>query len=475
MTSLNSPLKFNETLVRFGLDIAIKKAGFVIVAYSGGADSSCLLYHLAEWCEKNNVPIAAAHVNHMIRGEDADRDEHFCRDTCKSLNIPLHVLRCDVPALAAQSGRGLEETARHVRYDFFDTVSEKLTGDKKTAVIATAHNADDNLETVIFNLLRGSGTHGMSGIDPLRDGRFARPLLFDTGAEIRAWCDLSRVPYVVDATNTDTDYTRNFIRHNIVPQMEMICENPQNSALRMNTLLRNDNDYLHKEAVRLVPNGATSMSRQSLSEIHPAVSSRAVMMMYDNAVRGDFSIGERHVREILRMISSDSTTASLSLPGKIRFTADRHTVRFVSECEKIPQNDDEIVFTYPNDGDVFENERYVIRFSRENHANNEKEEENIYKLFICRTFCFDKIKDVLHIRYRRTGDTCVFGGKTRKVKKLFIDKKLTAKEKSLMPIIVSGDDILWIPLFPPRDGTLARGGENGLTVAFYEKTDTAPI
>lgn len=451
----------------------MRRAGCVIVAYSGGADSSCLLYHLHTWCADNNVSLAAAHVNHMIRGDDADRDERFCRDTCDKLNIPLCVLKCDVPALAAESGRGLEETARHVRYDFFDTVSEKLTGDKSSAIIATAHNADDNLETVIFNLLRGSGTHGMSGIDPLRDGRYARPLLFDTGAEIRSWCAENDISYVTDATNADTDYTRNFIRHNIVPQTEMICESPQHAALRMNTLLRRDDDYLTETAARFVGKNQASIERETISGLHPAVSSRVVMMLYNNAVTDSSSLGERHVRDILRLISSDSTDTSLSLPGKIRFVADRHTVRFVSDSdseeEKFFENDGKIVFTYPTDGDVFENERYVIRFSHGNHAKNENKDENIYKLFICRTFCFDKIKDVLHIRYRLPGDTCVFGGRTRKVKKLFIDKKLTAEEKSTLPILVSGEEILWIPTFPPRDGTLARDGEDGLTVTFYDK------
>ncbi|MBQ9719006.1 MAG: tRNA lysidine(34) synthetase TilS, partial [Clostridia bacterium] len=217
MIPLYSSLKFDDTLERFALADAMRKAGTVIAAYSGGADSSCLLHHLVRWCAGNGVTLAAAHVNHGIRGEDADRDERFCRETCGKLQVPLYVLREDVPALAAQSGRGLEETARSVRYSFFDRVSKELTGSPDAAVVATAHNADDHLETVVFNLLRGSGTRGLSGIDPLRDGRFVRPLICDTGAEIRRWCENHRVPYVTDATNADTDYTRNFIRHNIVP------------------------------------------------------------------------------------------------------------------------------------------------------------------------------------------------------------------------------------------------------------------
>ena len=464
-------LKFYDTLSRFGLDSAMRNAGAVIAALSGGADSVCLLFHLQHWCTDNGVQLAAAHVNHGIRGEDADRDEAFCRETCGKLQIPLYVHRENVPELARRTGRGLEETARDVRYAFFEELAAQSG---HGALIATAHNADDHLETVLFHLLRGSGTRGLTGIDPLRDGRYLRPLLCDTSAEIRRWCADNGIPYVTDATNADVDYTRNFIRHRLVPPMEQIAENPQKAVLRMSSLLRQDNDFLEQTAAQYVPDGAVSMDRKTLAALHPAVASRAVRTLCTNAVRGrrgSASPEEVHIREILRLAASDLPETSYSLPGGLRFRADRHTVRFVTDEKNAPVSgeDGKIVFTYPDDGDVFENERYVIKFSHGNHRNNVQEEENIYKLFICRTFCFDKIKDGLQIRYRRPGDTCVIGGMTRRVKKLFIDRKLTAEEKSSLPIILSGDEILWIPLFRPRDGVLAEEGGPGLTIAFYEK------
>lgn len=472
MSQLKPSLKFNDTVSRFGLDDAMRRAGAVIAAYSGGADSSCLLYHLVEFCKKEDIALVAAHVNHMIRGEDADRDEQFCRSTCEGLGIPIYVLREDVPRLARETGRGLEETARTVRYSFFEEVSRSLTGSADATVVATAHNSDDNLETVIFHLLRGSGTHGLCGIAPLRDARYVRPLLCDSGAEIREWCSANDVPYVIDATNADTDYTRNFIRHSIVPQLEQICQSPQNAVLRMSTLLRSDDELLEKTAKDLVSDGATSLSRSTFDELHPAIASRVLRLLCRNAAPGADSTStpeERHIREMLRLISSQTTEASLSLPGRLCFILDRHTVRIAPYTEPVEKTEGETVFTYPDDGDVFENERYIMRFSHGKHEVIENKGENIYKLFICRTFCFDKIKNVLHIRYRRPGDTCVFGGKTRKVKKLFIDRKLTAEEKSTLPLLISGDEILWIPTFPPRDGTLARAGEDGLTVTLYEK------
>ena len=468
-------LQFYDTLSRFGLDRTMRQNGTVIAAYSGGADSSCLLHHLYHWCAEHGVFLAAAHVNHGIREEDADRDEAFCRQTCENLGIPLYVRRVNVPELARENSRGLEETARIVRYAFFDEVSEQLTGSPTAALVATAHNADDHLETVLFHLLRGSGTRGLCGIDPLRDGRFLRPLIADTGADIRRWCAEHGIAYVTDVTNADTEYTRNLIRHTVVPPMLGVSDHPQKAVLRMSALLRQDNDFLDSTAGQYLPAGAVSVERDTLNALHPAIASRVLIRMYQNTGSGS-TPEERHIREMLRLSASGGTDFTLSLPGNIRFSANRHTVRFTEEPLRIrektpesPETSDEIVFTYPTDGNRFENERFVIRFSPNGHANNFQEDENIYKLFICRTFCFDKIKDGLQIRYRRPGDTCVFGGMTRKVKKLFIDRKLTAEEKSSLPLLLSGDEILWIPLFPPRDDVLAKENEPGLTVAFYEK------
>ncbi len=465
VTFLYRSLKFSDALSRFALADAMVRAGTVVLGYSGGADSTCLLYHLLDWCKENRVTLAAAHVNHQIRGDDADRDEEFCRETCGKLRIPLFVLRKDVPALANETGRGLEETARDVRYAFFNEVSRELTGSLDKAVIATAHNADDHLETVLFHLLRGSGTRGLSGIDPLRDGRYVRPLLLDSGNDIRTWCSRYDIPYVTDRTNADTDYTRNFLRHNIVPGLEQICDDPRRSVLRMASLLRQDDDYFRQFTREYVSKGATSIDRATLNCLHPAVSSRVILELYGNCDRHT-SLEETHVREILAQATSDTTEISLSLPGAVRCLIDRHTIRFATVEDISSAMDEDFLFTYPADGDFFENKRYIIRFSHQGHTKNVKNDENIYKLVICRTFCFDKIGSVLQIRTRRPGDTYRFGGMTRKVKKLFIDRKFTSEEKATLPILCDDEGILWIPGFPPRDHTT---GEQGLTVTVYQK------
>jgi len=462
---------FYDTLAHYGMDDIMRQAGTVVAGFSGGADSSCLLRLLSEHCKKLGVTLAAAHVNHKIRGDSADRDEEFCRAVCRELDIPLYVGIFDVPLLAKQWGMGLEEAARKVRYEYFDQVSEILTGSPTQAVIATAHNATDNTETVLFHLVRGTGLHGLCGIDPVRDGRFIRPLIRITGDDIRQWCADNSIPAVTDETNTDTAYTRNRIRHGILPRLRQISPTPEDSITRMTSLLRQDDDYLEQTALSLAGTG-TSLPRSSLTGLHPAILSRILRILYSRT-SSDSSAGETHIRSCMDLLRSDSTDASLDLPGSIRFRMDRNTAGFARANEVHPEPE---TFEILCDGSDFENSLYRITFRagvlQENHQDFTSllnKEENIYKLSIHKTLDFDKIIGALKIRNRCAGDTFHYGGMTRRVKKLLTDKKLTAEEKACLPILCDDSGIVWIPGFPLRDGMEYTGEGSPLTVSVMKK------
>ncbi|MGN1408710.1 MAG: tRNA lysidine(34) synthetase TilS [Eubacteriales bacterium] len=441
---------FLAAVRKYKMDELMRQAGSVVAAFSGGADSTVMLTFLHNYCQKNDIKLYAAHINHMIRGDDADSDEKFCREYALRLGVELYVKKADVPKIAEESGRGLEEAARLVRYDFFDELSEKLGG----ALIATAHNSSDNSETVIFNLMRGCGTHGISGIMPIRDGKFIRPLIELSGEEIRTYCRENQIPYVTDKTNADTEYTRNYIRHTVMPALSKLNAEPENAITKMTNLVRRDDDFILSTA-REKLGERKNIPRSELNALHPAVSSRMLLLLYNSTKNGDFTIEERHIGEILRLSKEKSGESRLNVPGGMTAVIERGRVFFLPD-EKETVADEFTPFRYPYDGNIYENKLYKVIFSHGEHNNHENyynNNENIYKLSILRSFRFDKIKGVLIIRHRAEGDAYVFGGMRRKVKKLFIDKKMTSEEKALIPIFCDESGILWIPGFPMRDGT----------------------
>ena len=186
----------------------------VTAALSGGADSVCLLLVLKELEEKYNIKVYAVHVNHCIRGEESDRDEQFCRDLCRKLGVELTVRRIDVPAYAADNKLSLEEAARDIRFSVF---AEVASGGK----LATAHTASDSAETVILNLARGTGLKGICGIPPVRDN-IIRPLIDVTRNDVENYLLKRGQNFITDSTNLSVDYTRNRIRHKIIPEILQI-------------------------------------------------------------------------------------------------------------------------------------------------------------------------------------------------------------------------------------------------------------
>jgi len=232
----------------------------VMVALSGGADSTALLHALIEV----NVSPEACHVNHKLRGEASDRDEQFVRGMCSRLGVELHVRTIDVKALQKKH-QSLEEAARDARYACF----AEFTG----SVIATAHTADDNTETVLFNLTRGTGLRGLCGIPPARDN-IIRPLIDVTRDEIIAFLKARNINYVTDETNLSDEFTRNYIRNNVVPLLEKVNLALSAGITRMCEGLRQDEEYLHTTAVSAMTDKA-----DELLKLPPAIRNRIISMI----------------------------------------------------------------------------------------------------------------------------------------------------------------------------------------------------
>ena len=235
----------------------------VLVGLSGGVDSVMLLCFLLEYRRRHggDYTIAAAHINHGIRGEEAERDAAFCKTICDSLGVELITKAFDVPTIARGSHIGIEESARIVRYSAFDMI---ISGRDDISTLAVAHNMSDSAETVVFNILRGSGARGASGIRPVRDN-IIRPLIGVSKDEIRSSADSFGLSYVVDSTNLSDDYTRNYIRHEVIPSLSHITPDPERMISRFADNMRSDEDYITSVAEDFVSGHEVILNRDLAS------------------------------------------------------------------------------------------------------------------------------------------------------------------------------------------------------------------
>lgn len=248
----------------------------VMLALSGGADSVAMAHILLTLSGEIGFSVCAAHLNHCLRGEESDYDELFVRNFCSMRDIELKVERADVAGLARASKQGLEECARSVRYDFLFRAAAELGADR----IATAHTLSDNAETLIFNIVRGSGLKGLCGIPETR-GKLIRPLLKLSRAETESYDREEGLPYVTDSTNDDVEYTRNFIRKEIIPRLAEVNPSFLASVDRLTRAATEDNAFIEREAERLIMlAGEKNSDLGLLREADPAVLKRALSRLY---------------------------------------------------------------------------------------------------------------------------------------------------------------------------------------------------
>lgn len=425
----------------------------VAVALSGGADSVFLLHLLSRKAKEIGFELYALHVNHMIRGEEADRDENFCREVCKGLGVGFFCERRNVPLEAEKSGKTLEEAARDARYSSF----EKIMRRESIPVIATAHNADDLAENILIRLLRGTSLDGICGIPEERDlayGRVVRPILSVSKREILKYCEDNKIPYVTDSTNLCDDYTRNKIRHGIIPMLSEITPAFLEIMGRNAELFLRDSEFLTREADRLLSESVTDgvLALDALRDTPPAILSRIVNRFC--IVHGARPERE-HVERLTRAIS-DRTDTSLSLPGGVRAVILGDTLRILPDIrEKRTVKDyrfalalGENYFEMPEcglsvkavlravDGDdelIFGEEKYSLRQSL------------IYNLATHKLLKFDTINDGLFLRNRRSGDTIDFGTFRKPIKKLMNEKKIPADIRDVLPCLEKGGEIVYVP------------------------------
>ena len=440
----------------------------ILLGFSGGADSSALLNLLDMHKESFGYTLFAVHVNHMIRANEADRDELFCQKRCKELGVELFCYKYDVPAIAGTQKNGLEETARNIRYSVFKQTAENITGKTGMPVlIATAHNADDNVETVLFNITRGTALTGVCGIKKHREN-IIRPIILSPKSDIYDYCKENGIEYINDSTNLDTNYNRNKIRNLVLPLLKEINPSLSSAVTRMTDSLTLDNQYLSEVSEKFIlenyENGKIDLSL--LNHLHPSIKTRVIysLLKINNAT----DLLEVHVRAVDNLSSRALSHSRLDLPCNLTVSVESGMLVFDKKkplCETVSFN---LPFIYgttkiEQTGDI------VARFHSDDKENIEKF-KNIYKKFIQAEITSATIKGALLLRTRKPGDIFNINGINRKLKKVLWEIESDPKKRNKLPIICDDCGILWVPGTRSRTNTFPKNNESS-QIFFYVSSD----
>jgi len=440
--------------------------GCIVVGLSGGPDSLALTDLLQRLSEHHRFSIMAAHLNHGLRGEAADRDEQAVRDFCLIRGIPLIVRRQDIAALSAETGQTIEEAGRAARYDFFRSIADDRAHagvNPEYTRIAVGHHQDDQAETILMNLCRGSGLQGLAGMLP-KNGAVIRPLLQTSRTQIERYVQLRGLTPCFDQTNAETGATRNRLRHLVLPILRDTFGADTASALsRAAELLGIDADYLNLESSaaleRLFPAGADArigLSVQSLESMHTAIRTRVLRLWYGRVFGTMKDLTHRHVAALDELCQPGRSGHRCSLPGG------RQAIRSFDRLILADPPDDDVpsgsVDTHmPDEVPLMIPGRTQIPGGTGFFLAEfiEKTDEIIYNNQI---WCFSA-KDLAGavVRHRRPQDRIHPAGRAcgKTLKKYLTEKQVPVSRRSRLPLIAIGSDILWIPGIT-ADGRLTR-------------------
>ncbi len=452
--------KVIETIKKFNM---LNNGENIVVGLSGGADSCALTHILTRLSGKMDLHITAVHINHGIRGEEAERDERSAEEFCRRLNIEFIAYHCDIPSEAAKRGIGEEEAGRLVRYEKFYETAEKKNG-AKTAV---AHNMNDKAETLIMNLCRGAGMKGLAGIKPV-GGSIIRPLIFCTRDEIEKYCDDNNIEYCTDSTNLQNEYTRNKIRNILLP---WLSENI-NPAAGMNManaseLLREEEEYLeskaqeqYKKLLKDSGDGFVSLNADGLASEHSVIR-RRVLRIALRSLRPDMrDFGRKHIENAEDILMGD-TGRRISLPGGITVSKGYGLINILYDREK------QGAFCY----DIEPGKKYFIKETERYVLLSLNEEKNIKNAVnICtKKIDYDKIKDKIQLRTRQTGDFISIKNGRKKIKDIFIDDKIPSDKRDSYPMLVCGKSVIIVGNRLGTDYYVGQDTKNILYIYIWEE------
>ena len=440
----------------------LEKGDTVIVGVSGGADSVCLLSVLCELRQTMELSLVAAHVNHLYR-ETADRDEDYVKKLCRDRNVTFRCLRTDVQALAEEKGLSFEEAGRLVRYDFF----EKLKLEYGAERIAVAHHMEDCSETVLFHLFRGSNVKGLGGIAPV-NGDIIRPLMNIDRNEIEQYLLARGIKWMEDETNRSEEFSRNGIRHGIMPRAEEICPGAKTKIAEAAEELRMVEDYLAALTQSIYQqycegkDGGAFIRVSALRELHPVLQSRLLYMMLEKQAGTARDLGRIHVKELDRLCDLQSGR-SMNFPYEVRGyrTSDGILVRKEAATKDCERNTSEkaseegkentSLLMLPREQELEHGELCELEVPGLGNVSIRlifsDKLENIPQKTYTKWFDYDKITKCPAFRKRKEGDYLTIDdmGNCKKLKEYFIQEKIPAYKRDDVWILADDSHVMWVP------------------------------
>ena len=449
----------------------------ILVAVSGGPDSVVLLHLLNEYkIELSTCALAIAHLNHLSRGVDSNKDSDFVVGLGKGLGVETFVEDVDVALLSSKKKTSFQESARIIRYEFLERISKKWNAN----LIALGHNSDDQAETFLINLLRGSGLRGLTGIRSRR-GDYIRPLRDCSRYEIENYISTQGLQFRLDSSNQEKYYLRNKIRLDLIPTLESYNSNIKNSLVSTSGLLADDEDYIEKKVEMAMPQVGFDVKDDDFASLdvnlfnsqHPALQKRLIRQAILVA-KGDLrSISVRHVLKIIQMMKLENGVKEIHLPGFLTAVCDkgklfvrkRHNCDFV-EDEFFSGDFESKGINVPGTTEIgFRglclNTKLVSTKDIDFYSTNSN------KAY----FDYDKTGSDIKVRVFRPGDRFVpLGMKgTKKLKAFFIDEKIPRDQRKSIPLITSiNDDIIWV--YEKRIGERYRVTDKSTRVMVVEGT-----
>jgi tRNA(Ile)-lysidine synthase len=443
----------------------------VLVAVSGGADSVALLHCLCALAGSLGLRLTAAHLNHELRGEESARDERFVRTLCASMGVPLVCESIDVAGRAASRKQNLEEAARRIRYGFL----RRAAAEAGAARIAVGHTLDDQAESVLLRLLRGSGARGLAGIHPVLGGDVIRPLLEISRAEILAYLDALGLDHREDSTNTCLSNRRNRIRHELLPYLrENFNPGILEALARSAGLAREAAGFLEAHSRELYaslreprPDGF-AISCDSLVRFHPAVQKQILFHAIRESRGSVRGVSAAHIASLLGLAGGGRSGRSVRLPGGVCIARQFQHLLFSAVA-----NGSGSAFSYelalPGECTVPEAGLRFKAWIIDGREVRIEPQRPVNKAFIL----LEPLPSAFTVRSRVPGDR--YGGAGhRKVKKVLIDARIPIGARSSLAMVVSGRSVVWIPGFPPPKSLNPRPSSGRCVVLEVERIPPTP-